>query len=91
MEKRAKAIEVSATRAVIERNRDEVFLTRPQLAELCASSSAKGDLVAVGKNGKAYSQTPEARLRQPEPRREIARALTPSQSNRFVKKPSSSL
>ena len=44
----------------------------------------------VGKREKAYSQTPEARLRQPEPRRERARALTPSQSNRFVKKPSSS-
>ena len=29
-------------------------------------------------------------MRQPEPRRERARALTPSQSNRFVKKPSSS-
>ena len=29
-------------------------------------------------------------MRQPEPRRDTARALTPSQSNRFVKKPSHS-
>ena len=43
------------------------------------------------KNGKAYSQTPEARLRQPEPRRGRAPALAPSQSNRFVNKPSQSL
>ena len=40
------------------------------------------------KKGKAHSQTPEARLRQPQPRRERARALTSSQSNRFVRKPS---
>ena len=32
-----------------------------------------------------------ARLRQPELRRERARALTPSQSNRFVHKPPQSL
>ena len=59
--------------------------------QLCASSSAKGDQVRVGKKGEAYSQTPEARLRQLEPRRDTARALTLSQSNRFVKKPSHSL
>jgi hypothetical protein len=47
--------------------------------------------VRVGKEGEAYSQTPEARLRQPEPRRDIAPALARSQSNRFVNKPSSSL
>ena len=57
---------------------------------VCVKFSKKGS-GRIGKNGKAYSQTPEARLRQPEPRRERARALTPSQSNRFVKKPSSSL
>jgi hypothetical protein len=33
MEKRAKAIEVTATRAATERNRDEVFLTRQQVAD----------------------------------------------------------
>ena len=43
------------------------------------------------KEGEAYSQTPEARLRQPEPRRDRARALAPSQSKRFVNKPSRSL
>ena len=39
----------------------------------------------------AYSQTPEARLRQPEPRRDRYPALAPSQSNRFVNKRSHSL
>jgi hypothetical protein len=33
MQKRANIIEIPATRAATERNRDEVFLTRPQLAE----------------------------------------------------------
>jgi hypothetical protein len=55
---------------------------------VCVKFSKREIGVRVGKRAKAYSQTPEARLRQPEPRRERARALTPSQSNRFVKKPS---
>ena len=59
--------------------------------QLCLSSSAKGRSGKSWKKGKAYSQTPEARLRQPEPHRGTAPALTPSQSNRFVKKPSHSL
>ena len=59
--------------------------------KLCLSSSAKGRSGKNWKKGKAYSQTPEARLRQPEPHRGTAPALTPSQSNRFVKKPSHSL
>ena len=38
--------------------------------------------------GEACSQTPgRARLRQPESRRDMAWALAPSQSNRFVSKP----
>jgi hypothetical protein len=37
---------------------------------LCASSSAKGRSGKSWEKGEAYSQTPEARLRQPEPRRE---------------------
>jgi hypothetical protein len=45
-------------------------------SESCASSSAKGNLVAVGKRARLISKTPEARLRQPEPRREAARAQT---------------
>jgi hypothetical protein len=36
---------------------------------LCVSSSAKGRSGKSWEKGKAYSQTPEARLRQPEPRK----------------------
>ena len=40
--------------------------------ELCASSSAKGRSGKSWEKGKAYSQTPEARLRQPEALVELA-------------------
>jgi kynurenine formamidase len=68
-----------------------LFLLERGVRELCASSSAKRRSGKSWERGEAYSQTPEARLRQPEPRRERAPALAPSQSNRFVKKPSRSL
>jgi uncharacterized protein YjlB len=52
----------------------------------------KGDQVRVGKVVRLiHKRSDRARLRQPEPRRDRAPALAPSQSNRFVNKPSHSL
>ena len=52
----------------------------------------RGDRVTVGKGVRLiHKRSGRARLRQPEPRRDRARALALSQSNRFVNRPSRSL
>src|SRR4029077_6586825 len=74
--------------------RAKLQLTQAQAARrwrvkvVCVKFSKKEVGKSWGK-GEAYSQTPEGRLRQPEPRRGRAPALALSQSNRFVNKPSS--
>lgn len=46
---------------------DPTMRHMPLRRKLCASSSAKKELGESQEKGEAYSQTPEARLRQPEP------------------------
>ena len=84
---------IEAIQLIFEDRRSDIMRGLPEdaIQKLCLSSSAKGRSGKSWKKGKAYSQTPEARLRQPEPHRGRAPALTPSQSNRFVNKPSHSL